>query len=265
MRFAAAAVLAASMLTAAPAALAEPNRIVIASDSTAADYSPGRYPQMGWGMVLGCSLDPSAQIVNLARGGRSTKTFQEEGLWSVLMAQLRRDDTVLIQFGHNDADTKKIVRFTDPNGAYVDNLRRFVADVRTAGAHPVLVTPIAKLIFKDGRIEDTHGPYSASVRRVAAETKTPLIDLDRESQAALQKMGEAEGAKRFMIYSAADNIASYPDGINDTTHPNELGARMAAGIIASGLKSARVPASKLVLAKAADASARGAPTCAGRP
>ncbi|MFT4254141.1 MAG: rhamnogalacturonan acetylesterase [Caulobacter sp.] len=264
----AAALALALVMGAAPAALADPNRpsrIVIASDSTAANYNAGSFPQMGWGMVLKCSLKPEAEIVNLARGGRSTKTFQEEGLWAVLMAQLKKDDTVLIQFGHNDADTKKIVRFTDPNGAYADNLRRFVADVRTAGAKPVLITPIAKLIFKDGKIQDTHGPYSATVRRVAAETGTPLIDLDKQSQAVLQKMGEAEGAKLFMIYSADDKIASHPEGINDTTHPNERGARMAAGIVAKGLKGAKVPASKLVLPGVADASARGEPSCAGRP
>jgi hypothetical protein len=37
---------------------------------------------MGWGMVLKCSLDPRVEVVNLARGGRSTKTFIEEGLWT---------------------------------------------------------------------------------------------------------------------------------------------------------------------------------------
>ena len=89
-------------------------RIVIASDSTAANYSPSQYPQMGWGMVLKCSLDPTVEVVNLARGGRSTKTFIEEGLWDQLVAQLRPGDTVLIQFGHNDADTKKIARFLSP-------------------------------------------------------------------------------------------------------------------------------------------------------
>lgn len=123
-------------------------RIVIASDSTAANYSPSQYPQMGWGMVLKCSLDPTVEVVNLARGGRSTKTFIEEGLWDQLVAQLRPGDTVLIQFGHNDADTKKIVRFTDPNGAYEVNLRRFVADARAKQATPVLVTPIARWVWR---------------------------------------------------------------------------------------------------------------------
>ena len=41
---------------------------------------------MGWGMVLKCSLDPTVEVVNLARGGRSTKTFIEEGLWDQLVA-----------------------------------------------------------------------------------------------------------------------------------------------------------------------------------
>lgn len=104
-------------LAMAAAVAAIPPRIIIASDSTAANYEPASYPQMGWGMVLKCSLTPDVQVVNLARGGRSTKTFIEEGLWDQLLAQLQPGDTVLIQFGHNDADTKKIVRFTDPNGA----------------------------------------------------------------------------------------------------------------------------------------------------
>ena len=99
----------------APPPMAAPvARILIASDSTAANYGASAYPQMGWGMVLKCSLDPRVEVVNLARGGRSTKTFIEEGLWAGLLDKLQPGDTVLIQFGHNDADRVKIVRFTDP-------------------------------------------------------------------------------------------------------------------------------------------------------
>jgi lysophospholipase L1-like esterase len=143
-----------------PSAMAAPvARILIASDSTAANYGAAAYPQMGWGMVLKCSLDPGVEVVNLARGGRSTKTFIEEGLWDGLLAKLQPGDTVLIQFGHNDADTKKIVRFTDPKGAYTDNLTRFVADVRAKGGRPVLMTPIAKHVFEGDQVQETHGPW----------------------------------------------------------------------------------------------------------
>ncbi|MGH1559194.1 GDSL-type esterase/lipase family protein [Caulobacter segnis] len=144
---------------------------------------------MGWGMVLKCSLDPAVQVVNLARGGRSTKTFIEEGLWDQLVAQLQPGDTVLIQFGHNDADTKKIVRFTDPNGAYEVNLRRFVADVRARKATPVLVTPIARWMWENGQPKDAHGPYAATIHRVAADLKVPLVDLDGDMMAALKARG----------------------------------------------------------------------------
>ena len=45
-----------------PAPMAAPlARILIASDSTAANYGPSAYPQMGWGMVLKCSLDPASR------------------------------------------------------------------------------------------------------------------------------------------------------------------------------------------------------------
>ncbi len=55
---------------------ATPGRVIIASDSTAAIYQPDQFPQMGWGMFLGCSLDPAVTVIDLAKGGRSTKTFQ---------------------------------------------------------------------------------------------------------------------------------------------------------------------------------------------
>ncbi len=239
-----------------------PQRIVIASDSTAASYGPSQYPQMGWGMVLKCSLDPTIDVLNLARGGRSTKTFIEEGLWSVLLAQLKPGDTVLIQFGHNDADTKKIVRFTDPNGAYEVNLRRFVGDARTAGATPVLVTPIARWMWEDGKPKDAHGPYAATLRRVAADMKVPLVDLDADMMAALQARGQLASRGLYLFYTPNDHVARYPDGISDDTHINEQGARLGAALVATRLKTLDLPISKSVHPSSVAGQAKlGAPTC----
>lgn len=245
----------------APAPVA---RILIASDSTAANYGPSSYPQMGWGMVLKCSLDPRVEVVNLARGGRSTKTFIEEGLWDALLAQLKPGDTVLIQFGHNDADRVKIVRFTDPQGAYTDNLTRFVADVRARGGQPVLVTPIAKHLFVDGKIQDAHGPYAEAVRAVAQRTGAPLVDLDADSMAALQARGEAASRNLYLLYTPQDHIARYPDGISDTTHINEGGARLAAALVAARLGALNLPVSTYVRSvPAGDPPVLGGPSCPG--
>ncbi len=42
------------------------------------------------------------RVENRARGGRSSRTFQTEGLWDQVVAELKPGDFVLMQFGHND-------------------------------------------------------------------------------------------------------------------------------------------------------------------
>ena len=240
-------------------------RILIASDSTAASYGASAYPQMGWGMVLKCSLDPRVEVVNLARGGRSTKTFIEEGLWTGLLEKLKPGDTVMIAFGHNDADRVKIVRFTDPKGAYTDNLIRFVTDVRAAGGQPVLMTPIAKHVFLGDQVQETHGAYAVAVRDVARATGAPLIDLDADMMGAQQARGEAGSRGLYLIYTPQDGIARYPQGISDTTHINEGGARLAAALVAARLAGLKLPVSTYVRPESTGQQPiLGGPRCLGR-
>lgn len=214
------------------------SRIFIASDSTAANYEPDQYPQMGWGMFLGCSLSPSIEVVNLARGGRSTKTYREEGLWAVLLTRVRPGDTVLIQFGHNDEDVKKPWRYTDAKGDFTRNLTSLVEDVLQHQGQPMLLTPVARAEFSGGHIRETHGDYALAVRDVAATTKTPLIDLNAKIMAFLDSAG-AEGAKRYFH--------------DDTTHLNELGARATAAIVARELAGLGLPVSAQIRAPAPEA------------
>lgn len=240
-------------------------RILIASDSTAANYGASAYPQMGWGMVLKCSLDPRVEVVNLARGGRSTKTFIEEGLWTGLLEKVQPGDTVMIAFGHNDADRVKIVRFTDPKGAYTDNLTRFVADVRAKGGQPVLMTPIAKHVFTGDKVQETHGAYAVAVRDVAKATNTPLIDLDADMMGAQQARGEAGSRGFYLIYTPQDGVARYPQGISDTTHINEGGARLASALVAARLAFLKLPVSAYVHPASTGAQPiLGGPRCLGR-
>jgi lysophospholipase L1-like esterase len=239
---------------------AAPQRIYIASDSTAAEYRPDQYPQMGWGMFLRCSLRPGVEVINLARGGRSTKTYVEEGLWEDLLGRLRPGDTVLIQFGHNDEDLAKPVRHTEPE-VYEANLRRFVGDVRTRRAAPVVVTPLARHAFKAGRIQETHGAYVEAARHVASATRAPLLDLDRRSQAFLQAVGE-EGARRYFMIYPPGAVSRLPKGLEDTTHLNERGARAMAVLVAQGLKSLPTPvAGRVAPTRPGSVEALGDPRC----
>ena len=236
-------------------------KVLIASDSTAAQYAPERWPQMGWGMLLECSLDASVSVDNRARGGRSTRTFIAEGLFDALAEQTSPGDTVLIQFGHNDASVAKPERYASP-ADYGANLRYFIAVVRAKKAQPVLLTPVALRKFENGRVVESHGEYTQVARAIAAQTQTPLIDLDADSMAYFQSIGEEDSKKYYLHYTAADNIAAFPAGIADDTHFNELGARAVAALISRRLKELHIPLSKHVRPVKLDAlQALGSPTC----
>ncbi len=71
-------------------------------------------------------------------------------------------------------------------------MRRYVRDVREAGAKPILVTPLTRRMFRDGKLEDTLGPWADATRKIAEEESVPLLDLYRDSSAAVQKMGPVE-------------------------------------------------------------------------
>jgi lysophospholipase L1-like esterase len=245
------AVLLAGLLLASPvlAQDATPTKIVIAGDSTAANYPASRYPQTGWGMMLGCALEPGVAVDNQAVGGRSTKSYIDEGRLDRLLAGLKPGDTVLIQFAHNDANRQKPERFVEARGAYRDNLLRFIWQIRGAGGVPVLVTPVARRSFADGQAKADFAEYSAVVRELATTTATPLIDLEALSRGLLDRTGFDASKRYYLHYTPKDGVAAFPEGIADDTHFSELGARRMADLVAGGLARLSLPVSASVRAK----------------
>lgn len=215
--------------------------LFIASDSTAANYPAARYPQSGWGQFMSCTLD-GVEVVNRAIGGRSTRTFIEEERWNQLIADLASGDTVLIQFGHNDASQSKPERFAAPATTYRQNLISFVADVRAAGATPVLLTPVGRRSFEGDIAKPDYPEYSAVVKAVAQQFDVALIDLETVSLALFQEVG-AEQSKVFFLHHSAGELEAFPDGVTDDTHFSELGARRIAELLAGLLQQANVPVS----------------------
>ncbi|TGX40861.1 rhamnogalacturonan acetylesterase [Sphingomonas naasensis] len=175
------------------------SKIILVGDSTTAVIG-------GWGPSF-CAYHVTsfAACVNLARGGRSSGSYRAEGSWDLALAEMRtpgfRDIWVLIQFGHNDQPGKP-GRSTDLASEFPANIARYVDEARAAGAKPVLVTPLTRRMFKDGTLQNDLEPWAAAIRKVAAEKKVPLLDLNAESSAAVQAMGEA----------AADRFAQLPPG-----------------------------------------------------
>lgn len=167
-------------------------KIVLVGDSTTA-------VQGGWGPAFcGWHITSFAACVNLGRGGRSSGNYRTEGSWALAMDEIKSggfiDTYVLIQFGHNDQPGKP-GRSTDLATEFPANMKRYVEDVRAAGAKPVLITPLTRRSFRDGKLVDDLGPWADAVRKVAAETNTPLVDLHARSFAAVQAMGPVEAMK----------------------------------------------------------------------
>ncbi len=230
-----------SLLLATPA-LAE-GKIFIAGDSTAASYKPDRFPQMGWGMVLKCSLDASQSVENRAMGGRSTKTFIGEGRFDAIAKDISTGDTLLIQFGHNDANDKKPERYT-PIPEFKTNLLRFIAMAREKGATPVLITPVAIRRFDEkGAIGESLTPYANATREVAHATATPLIDLNYDGRVYMQKVGVEPSKTYYLHYPKEAGYKQWPDGVSDDVHFSEKGARAIAALVAGRLKALGLPVS----------------------
>jgi lysophospholipase L1-like esterase len=170
------------LAVASPAAAAQPVKIVLIGDSTVNDEG-------GWGPGLRASFGPGVEVINLAKNGRSSKSFRDEGLWAPALAA--RPNFILIQFGHNDGPGKGADRETDPQTTYRENLARYVEEARAIGAEPVLVTSIVRRNFTpDGKIKvDSLAPYVEVVRSLASEKKVPLIDLYTLTREQAEKLG----------------------------------------------------------------------------
>ena len=182
----AAALLAAPLTAHAQEPMFKAPKIVLVGDSTTAVSS-------GWGGSF-CARHVTSNVacVNLGRGGRSSRTYREEGSWALALKEIGSggfaQTYVLIQLGHNDQPGRP-ERSTDLATEFPVNIKRFVEEARAAGARPVLVTPLIRRQFKDGQVFDDLAPWADAIRKVAAETGTPLVDLHALSKAAVQAMG----------------------------------------------------------------------------
>jgi lysophospholipase L1-like esterase len=208
--------------------------VFLAGDSTMADKAVNTYPETGWGMPFKAFWDSTVTVANIAKNGRSTKSFISEGLWQSIVSNLKQGDYVLIQFGHNDEVPTKKTATTEVE--FHNNLVLYVSETRAKQGIPILITPVARRKFDaNGKIQGTHDVYAEIVRKVAAEQNVPLIDLDRESQGMLQKMGP-DNSKMLYNYLDKGENPNYPDGRADDTHFSELGARKMAEIVLADIK-----------------------------
>ena len=227
-------------------------------DSTVADYSleanytTKRFPLVGWGQMLQPYLAAdslfqyrqltyadSVRVDDRAKGGRSTRSFFEEGRWEEVYNSLKKGDIVLIQFGHNDAAKEKHERYVDIPG-YKQFLKLYVNQTRQKEATPVLLTPVARNYpWQNDTLSNVHGDYPQAVKVVAKELKVKLIDLNELSMALFSSLGEAYVRKNYFMNLDSGKFVAYPKGQKDDTHFQTAGGIAVAQLVADALKSAK--------------------------
>jgi rhamnogalacturonan acetylesterase len=223
--------------------------IFLVGDSTAS-YHPDRMNEgaaavQGWGVFLYAFLDPQkVNLINVAKGGRSTRTFMTEGLWDDVLKQVKPHDIVLIQLGQNDVFplNDRVARGTIPGigneAEEIENqvthkhetvhtfgwyLRRYIEDTKSKGAQPIVLSLTTRDVWKDGKVEVGVNNYRESSYRVAlAEDHTDFVDASAIIAAQYEKLG---AEKTFGLFHTKEPV-----------HINTAGAFLNAQCIVAGLK-----------------------------
>lgn len=223
--------------------------LFIVGDSTA-DQSVDRLHEgfsgvQGWGVLFPAFFDASRiNVVDVARGGRSSRTFQTEGFWDTALQSIKAGDIVLIQLGQNDvfpvnddSRARGTLPGTGPETQEIDNLvthkheivhtygwyiRKYVRDTIAKGATPIVLSLTPRNVWKDGHIEVGVSEYRAWDRTVASEEKVAFVDVSAIMAIQFEKFGQDKTAGLFHDH--------------ETVHMNTPGSFLAAACVLAGLK-----------------------------
>ena len=190
------------------------------------DYKPAATPKRGWGMYLQAFFNAdSVSVNNRGKSGASTRTFYEtDNLWPSVKKQMKPGDYLIIQFAHNDEkckgedvyvenarlraegkDTLTDMRGTEPNTTYKEYLFRFINEAREMGVTPILMSPICRAYFKDGKINDEGRHKLAGTKELtrteAAKVLAPAGTRDKDYVRCMQEVAQ-EMAVPFLDMTA---------------------------------------------------------------
>jgi lysophospholipase L1-like esterase len=214
--------------------------LFVIGDSTASNGA-----DLGWGSHLAGYFDNSKiNVYNNARAGRSSRTFQTEGLWDKVLEKLGPGDFVLIQFGHNDGGlindrlrARGSLKGLGEETQEIDNLqtgkheivhtfgwymRKFIADTRAKGATPIILSLTVRNEWKNGKVERGSGRYSQWSAEVAESQGAAFVDLTKIIADQYELIGQVRVATFFP---------------KDHTHTSAEAANFNAELVVSGLKN----------------------------
>jgi lysophospholipase L1-like esterase len=211
--------------------------LYLAGDSTVMTYKSGYnlYPQQGWGGRLGDYFTTGVTISNKAIGGRSSKSFVDEGRLTDILNQILPGDYLFIQFAHNDGSTDP-AKHTDPYTTFKTYLAMYIDGAVQHGAIPVLVTPMGRRNYDStGKFINDFTDRCTAMKQLATEKSCKLIDLNTKSIAFYNGIGAAATGDVFLWLKAGE-YPNFPNGVSDNTHFQEYGAGQLARLVVQGIR-----------------------------
>ncbi|GAA3783181.1 rhamnogalacturonan acetylesterase [Flavobacterium ginsengiterrae] len=200
----------------------------------------------GWGDFIGQFLDTTKiHIENHALGGTSSRTFQDKGLWNVVLNKLKKGDYVLIQFGHNDDGpindslrARGTIKGIGNETQEIDNIltkkhetvhsygwyiQKIIREAKSKGAIPIVCSPIPRNDWKDGKVPRNDNSYGLWAKQIALQEKVTFINLNEKMALEMEKLGESKITDTYFYK-------------RDHTHTSAKGAVLSASVIINELK-----------------------------
>ena len=230
--------------------------VFITGDSTVKNKDSDKDGMWGWGSQAYTVFDQDkVTCVNVAKAGRSTRSYVREGRWEQVYNTLQPGDFVLLQFGHNDicpiadakergvipgtADTCHVYKM-EKDGRYEVvysfgwYLRKMIDDCREKGATPILVSLTPRNEWPHGKVERRNDSYGKWYREVVEQTGVDFLDVHNISADFLDRKFASKSEEKSK--KAASKYFN-----NDHTHTSLAGARMNAQSVAKGLRDINSP------------------------
>ncbi len=204
-----------------------PVTLFIAGDSTDTDQ---RFePWCSWGQMIPAFFIPRRVVVaNYAEDGESANSFIGENRLKKVMSVIRPGDYLFIEFGHNDQHERG--PNAGPKKEYRTSILTMIHDARAHHAIPVLVTPMARRLFRNGRLYNSLDGFPAEMRLIARQQHVKLIDLNAMSTQLFNALGPKKSAVAFV----------------DLTHNDDYGAYEVAKCVIQGIRDAHLGLVKFI-------------------
>lgn len=231
-------------------------RIFLVSDSTVQTYEKHFYPQTGWGQMLrdyfsgadaykeypaehcdyaqGRTYElPEVVIENRSIGGRSARSFYDEGKLDQVLEVICPGDYMFVQFAHNDATAIRPNRYIAPEEFQIF-LQRYVDACQRRKVQIVLVTPVTmRVLDEEGKKNIIcFAAYRDEMIKLAKKENIPLLDLSKRSTDYLNGIGYEESQNLYLWFGEGEYPeGAYAGGVSDHCHLREYGARVYADMV----------------------------------